>query len=137
MAKQYTADIVEARIEHLTKEIETVAANVMTFRTRMGFTVLVGPFIVMGSVLIATKGEVAKPTVDLLFFASAIVAVASYVGMAEWGARFDKNMSKKCDAWRLAIMELSRNKIPKKEIIEFPLPGTKYAYHSGFALAGR
>jgi hypothetical protein len=36
-------------IQHLSKEIETTTNSMMAFRTRIGFGLLVGPFLLLGS----------------------------------------------------------------------------------------
>lgn len=127
-------DLAKERIEHLAKEIETVTIIQMTFRTRMGFTVLVGPFIVMGSVLLATKGKVTAPTLDVWFVGSAILAVVSYLGLAWYGAKLDKLMSKKCNEWRAAILDLCKDIEPANDKIMFPQERTLAAYWLAFAL---
>src|SRR5438874_12042666 len=43
-------------VEYLSKEIETTTNNLMTFRTKISFAVLIGPFLVLGSFLVAAKG---------------------------------------------------------------------------------
>ena len=120
-------------IEHLSKEIETVTANLMTFRTRIGFTVLIGPFIVMGSVLLATGGKVATPGLDFWFISSTIVAVASYFGLGWYGSQLDKHLSDKGNDWRQEIIELSQNKEPDDEKFKF-LYRTREFYFLGFAI---
>ena len=48
-------------IKHLSSEIQNQSQYLMTFRSRIAFTVLVGPFIVLGSVLVAAKTTAANP----------------------------------------------------------------------------
>lgn len=123
----------EERIAHLTKEIELVTANQMTFRLRMGLTVMIGPFFVMGSVLFATEGKVVMPTWDAWFIGLLIVAVLSYFGLAWYGSRLDNHMTNKCNEWRQAIIELSNSVEPGKEKCIF-LQSAERSYMSGFIL---
>ena len=121
------------RIEHLSKEIEAVTANLMTFRTRIGFTVLIGPFIIMGSVLLATDGKVTVPKCDYLFIVSLIISVVSYFFLGLYGAQLDKHMSDKNNDWRQAIIELSKGKEPMDEEFKFTYR-TREFYLLGFAI---
>lgn len=126
------AGLANARIEHLSKEIETATKNLMIFRTRIGFTFLVGPFFVMGSVLIATKGEIEPPVWDreLVFFA--IVAAVAYMASAAWGANYDRGCQEQCNTWREAIVALQKKPNAEPEINT--KVSARRAYLSGFFL---
>src|ERR1035437_703907 len=49
-------DLRKEVIKHLSSEIGKQSDYVVTLRSRMAFTILLGPFVVVGSVLIAIKG---------------------------------------------------------------------------------
>jgi hypothetical protein len=39
-------------IEYLSAEISTLATNTMTFRSRITFSIFIGPFLILGSLII-------------------------------------------------------------------------------------
>jgi hypothetical protein len=45
----------DALIDHLSREIETHTKNMMTFRARINFAVFVGPFVLLGSIMVSAK----------------------------------------------------------------------------------
>lgn len=96
-------ELEKAHIEYLSKEIETVSTYQMTFRARIGFTVLIGPFIVMGSVLIATKGKLVLPASNTAFYSAAGLAAFLYCLFGVWGALHENHLCFLCDQWRDTI----------------------------------
>lgn len=41
----------EKMIEYLSKEIETLTTNIMLFRSRIAFSIWVGPYVLLGSII--------------------------------------------------------------------------------------
>lgn len=108
-------------------------ANLMTFRTRIGFSVLLGPFIVMGSVLIATEGRLVRPTLDWYFGTAVCAAAMAYFGLGVYGAMLDKQMTRQCDRWRKAIIAISQDTEPSLDLMLFR-HHNQAAYFIGFML---
>ncbi len=94
-----------ARIVYLSKEIETVTTSLMTFRTRISFTVLLGPFIVMGSVLFATRGAFVPPESFPEFIKAAYWAGSLFCLFGFWGGFYDNYMCHLCRKYRNEIKE--------------------------------
>jgi hypothetical protein len=51
-------EVNKALITHLSKEIETTSGYIATLRSRMAFTVMIGPFVVLGSLAYSSKSGV-------------------------------------------------------------------------------
>jgi hypothetical protein len=97
-------------IEYLSKEIETHTNNLMTFRSRISFAGLFGPFLLLGSVLVATKhipGQVA-PVSGNKWIVAGSGLVLSYVALAWAGAAVEKHVWRQCNVWRGLIAQLSQ-----------------------------
>jgi len=124
----------EDRIAQLGKEIETVMNNLMTFRTRIGFTAMTGPFIIVGSVLIATGGKIQMPDLkEPELWIAAALCLITYVILGEYGGTLDAQMTEKCDEWREAIVEISQGREPPAKLLMFH-HRNKPAYRWGFGL---
>src|SRR5208282_3705279 len=126
----HTAEV----IRHLSSEITTQSNYLMNFRTRLAFTVLLGPFIAIGAALVALK---TPPTLrnmhGKLDSAASVVAVVSYFLLALYGAGLDNHVTKQCDKWRRDIAALLRNQGLEPEDLTFPHSALR-AYVAGFGL---
>ncbi len=92
-------------IEHITKEIETTINNIYTFRIRSAFTVWIGPFLLLGSVIVAKNG-VYTIEFDLLSVVSGVVAFVLYMGLGIGAGVIEKTNWKRCDDLRKILMGL-------------------------------
>lgn len=100
----------KALVTHLSKEITTYSSYLMTFRARMAFTVLIGPFVIFGSVFIALDGHMPeRDNLGTMFAVGAWLAVAAYIGLAVYGAQLDKSVMLKCDQWRKTIAQICKD----------------------------
>lgn len=105
-------------IEHLSSEITTHTNYILTFRSRVTFTILVGPFILLGSFLIATKGSVASITFsDKWSILGIILGFLIYLGLGAYGYLLDRNVTEQCDKWRCEIARLSEGYIEEKNLV--------------------
>jgi hypothetical protein len=103
-------------IEHLTKEIEVLTSTVMSFRTRVAFTVWVGPYILLGSLIIATKANfVLSSNRPLLLLFVSIVAVSIYLSLGWAAGMVEQQAWKQCNKWRRAISMLGNCDINNSE----------------------
>jgi len=119
-------------IKHLSSEIATEMRYLATLRTRVVFTVLTGPFIIIGSLLVAYKGPLTLTTSHRTTVAvwSALLA---YFGLGLYGAMFDFHSTNQCNKWRKAIASL----LEGKDVAESDLHFEHYArtaYLTGFFL---
>ena len=83
----------EKIIEHLTKEIEVITTSIMTFRTRAVFTAWIGPFILLGSLIIGTKGSFQFTTDNwCLMTFMMLLACAIYISLGIAGGIVEKQV---------------------------------------------
>lgn len=98
----------EKLIEHLSSEITTHSTNIMTFRARLAFSILIGPFVLLGSFLLATKGSIPNVKMSPSGFIAMIVGALAYLGLGYCGARLDHHVTEQCNKWRQEIDRVIR-----------------------------
>jgi hypothetical protein len=96
-------------IKHLSSEITTQATYLVTLRSRVFFTILVGPFVVFGSFLLATKDAAISPHFGEKQLKVALIAAGAYLALGLFGAVLDKQVTDQCDRWRNTILKLSKH----------------------------
>ncbi|HUN86626.1 MAG TPA: hypothetical protein VMU48_19760 [Terracidiphilus sp.] len=96
-------------IKHLSSEIKTQSAYLSTLRSRVALTILVGPFVVFGSFLVAIKGAQISPHFGEHQRIYAALAIGFYLAMGLYGALLDGQVTKQCDEWRGTIVKLAKN----------------------------
>lgn len=102
----------EKIIDHLTKEIEVVTTNMITHRIRGAFVVWIGPFILLGSLIVATKGNFQLKTDDWDSMNIVIrVACGIYIVLGIIGGFIEWQVWSQCDKWRKSISKIAANKI--------------------------
>lgn len=99
----------ERLIAHLTEEIRTHTTNMMVFRARINFAVFVGPFVLLGSLVVGAKGVPRTISMDFLTILAVVFLAMSYVLMASMCAAIERQMWKRCNIWRGVIMKLATN----------------------------
>ena len=107
-------------IDHLSTEIETHTKNMMTFRARVNFAVFVGPFVLLGSLMVSAKGVPRGVTLDKRTIVAGIVLLMSYILMACTCAAIERQMWKKCNVWRGVIARIISNspaEVKEKELV--------------------
>jgi hypothetical protein len=96
-------------IEYLSKEIETHTNSLMTFRSRISFAGLFGPFLLLGSIVVATKSipgpKAPVPLTSWLVAGS--VLFLSYFALAWAGATVERHVWRQCNVWRGLIARIS------------------------------
>jgi hypothetical protein len=98
----------------------------------MAFGVLIGPFALFGSALVATKGKFITPSGCLPWSALA-VAVLSYLGLGYYGATLDEHATLQCDVWRRALLSVATGEPIANIHLEFH-HAQRHAYLVGFSL---
>ena len=126
-------------IEYLSKEIETQSNHLMTFRTRISFVVVAGPFIVTSSVLFATRGDftiTTDPFSKLGILVASVLVVISYMGMGYLCHQIDHGFQEQCNKWRSLILSLSEeDDVTSRRGQDFlSHPRSRLAYFWGFGL---
>jgi len=92
-------------INHLTKEIETQINNMMTFRTRANLTIYIGPFVILGSYVIATKGELGDVNPNAVAYVSMIALGVCFILLGTCSALIERQSWHQCNRWRELIAE--------------------------------
>ena len=100
-------------IDHLSREIKTNTNNLMTFRSRVNLSVFLGPFVLLGSLLIATKGVPRVMAFDRLTVAAYVGLGISYFVMGWACARIEAHMWRQCNAWRRLIARVTSDSTTK------------------------
>ena len=109
----------EEVIKHLSSEITSEMEYLASLRTRLAFTVLTGPFIIVGSVLIAFRGPlVFRGSHGRVIFVAGAVALLSYMLLAVYCAFLDNHSTGQCNKWRRAIVSLLNGKnVDESELV--------------------
>jgi hypothetical protein len=105
-ASSQRADLSKEVIQYLSKEIETTTNTMMVFRSRMGFAVLVGPFLILGTLVYSAKGLLFSMHFDKLGIIAIIVDVCCYLGLAYAAAKVEEDAWRHCDRCRKLISDL-------------------------------
>jgi hypothetical protein len=92
-------------IEHLSKEIETQTDNLMTFRTRVSFAALIGPFFLLGSLLVAAK-RIPKASNGWLITGGLLLMILSYLTLGWAASSIERHTWRQCNVWRGLIAEV-------------------------------
>lgn len=82
----------------LSKEIETTSNNIMLFRTRIGFGLLVGPFLLLGSLIVGAKGQPVSFNLGKLGWTALGVDIICFVGIAYIASEIETQALEQCNA---------------------------------------
>jgi hypothetical protein len=103
-------------IEYLSKEIETVTNGMMVFRSRISFAVLVGPFLILGTLVYAAKGLRISTDFSVSAWTAIVVVLLSYLALAFLSGLIEEDGWRQCNKWRKLISDLQKD--PTIEINE-------------------
>lgn len=95
-------------INHLSNEINNKYTNTIIFRTRIAFVVWVGPFIILSSFIVATKGSLSINLNDSLTRICLGIFLLCYIVLGFIGARIEKQAWSKCDTYRDIIFKIGK-----------------------------
>lgn len=124
----------EKLIDHLTKEIEVQNNNMMTFRTRANLPVFLGPFIVLGSIVIGQRQTPQALRIDAYTIVAIVGLAASYLGMGLAAAHIELSMAKQCNKWRDLITKIVTDDTTITEKIKCELRYTPVGYRGYMAV---
>jgi hypothetical protein len=113
-ASSQRADLSKEVIQYLSKEIETTTNTMMVFRSKMGFAILVGPFLILGTLVYSAKGLLFSTHFGLWGKIFIVVDVLCYLALAFVAAKIEEDAWRQCDKWRILIAELHDG--PTREI---------------------
>jgi hypothetical protein len=121
-------------VEHLSAEIVSLTEFQTSHRVNMSFSVLVGPFIVLGTFLMATRGKLSNTIKGHSSIWYAVgVAVIVYIGFACYGAAIERMTLDRSNSLRLDIARIWDGGLPDKNNVEHEVILITY-YLSGAGL---
>lgn len=92
-------------VNHLSKEITTHIEQMMNFRTRVAYTLWIGPFVLLGGYLFAIK-DIKAPRWDRWEVILIIAASLAFVGMSYVLAGVEAHTWDQCNRWRDLIVRI-------------------------------
>jgi len=99
-----------ALVTHLSKEIETLTKNIAEFRARIALSIFLGPFILLGSLLVAAKDSSGKcsaaTNVVHPSLRASVVCVSVFLILGWMAGTIEEHMWDQCNKWRLLILRL-------------------------------
>lgn len=101
-------------IAYLSKEIETTTNTMMVFRSKIAFAVFFGPFLILGSFVVAAKSLPLSIELDSYGKIAIGVGCTCFLALAVISARIEKDAAEQCNLWRKLIADLHEN--PKTTI---------------------
>ena len=123
----------EKLIKHLSSEITTQAKYLATFRSRIAFTVLIGPFVLLGSFIVATHGSSSKSDFHYHNVFPLLVSFFCYVALGVYAGWLDKHSNEQCDRWRRLIVRIAQGGTIQETDFVFR-HHSRLAYVAGFIL---
>lgn len=97
----------DSLIEHYSHEIQTLTSNIMTFRIRISFTVFIGPYFLLGSIIVGTKGNFTLDISSWWVLLAFAVASVMYIGLGFASGRIEKQAWIQCEEWTKLIIQLA------------------------------
>lgn len=99
-------------IEVLSKEVLKYSELIMTFRTRIAFYSWIGPFIILGSFVVATEGRLPSTSFNELSFLPIIIGIVGlivgcYLGIAKVATNIEKQAWSQCNRVREIMTKLA------------------------------
>jgi len=100
-------DVSKQAIENLIiKEIELTVNNTYSVRMKFIFTAWIGPFLLLGAIILATEEKLKVPW-SCLTLAVLGVAATSYLTLGLIAGRYEKGNWGRCDRLRSVLVEMS------------------------------
>ncbi len=94
-------------ISHLSKEIEVLSTNMISTRLKAAFTIWIGPYILLGALLIRPQQTTVAAHLDLCIVGLLVTVSAFYLLMAYVAGSIERYVAAKCNEWRDLIARLS------------------------------
>lgn len=97
----------DSLINHFSREIETLTSSIMSFRNRIVFTVFIGPYLLLGSIFVATNGNFTLNTNSTWVWVAIVVASVIFFALGVASSRIEKLAWRQCEKWRRIIIKLA------------------------------
>ena len=128
-------DLSREVVLYLSKEIETTSNNAMVFRSRIAFAVFFGPFLILGSFVVATKGLPLSLNLDRWAWLFLVIGCGCFVTLAYICSRVEKEAWRQCNKWRELIARLHDKPSPQiNEENQWEERGLKLIYIAAYCL---
>jgi hypothetical protein len=96
--------------EYLKKEIETLSTNTMTFRSRIAFSVFIGPFLLLGSIIVsASKNGLNLTSYSWSAVIPMFIALVAFWLLGTLCGRVEQGHLNRCNKWRECIIRLQKD----------------------------
>jgi hypothetical protein len=106
-------------IKHISKDIEKLADYVATFRSRIALTVMIGPFVALGSLALNSKNQTMPVKVHACNLVWPLLCLAcTYSAIAWLAARLDHHAITQSDAWRTLLLKVATGSVPNENEIK-------------------
>jgi len=116
MSNTVTKKTKEKIIEHITKEIEVITNNIISFRLKNAFTVWIGPFILLGSLILSKNIHVDYDKIQDVIGLIATLPLL-FIIMGVMGGLIEQQSWAQCEKLRRAISEITtRDDINSEEL---------------------
>ena len=102
-------------IKHLSSEIATESEYIANFRVRMAFTCMTGPFIVMGTLLVAFKGPFGSSLSDRTVALFCGFLGILYLCLSLYIAGLEHHSDERCKRWRKAMVSLANGNVLRED----------------------
>lgn len=112
-------------MSHLTTEIESKSTNIMNFRTKIAFTVFIGPFLLLGSIIVGTRGTV-KLSLDIANdWWVVLLALLAFLALGWISGAIECQVWKRINKWRRCIVHLqAESDITTTQLQEYLIDNT-------------
>ncbi|HJR08463.1 MAG TPA: hypothetical protein VJ842_14475 [Pyrinomonadaceae bacterium] len=107
-------------VKYLSKEIETLSTNTINARNRISFSLWVGPFLVLGSIIVANQKNGFSPSFNTWkSWIAAALAALGFCALGYIAGEIEAGAWKKCNEWRQCIIRLqSEDEVTAKDLEE-------------------
>lgn len=102
-------------IQYLSKEIETHTNNLMVFRTRANLAVYLGPFVVFGYLIVATRSFSISVPPDPVTWAAVVLLCLCFLALGWTCGKVEEHTWDQCNRWRVIIAQLQKRPPPLLE----------------------
>jgi hypothetical protein len=138
----YRENLAKEIIAYLSKEIETVTHDMMLFRSKITLSVLLGPFLILGTLVYAAKGVPFSRRLGVAEVIAVVFVCACYFAIAYVAGRIEEDGWRQCNVWRKLISELqsdptasmNERNVRKDKAEVDPVNWMKWSYLIAFAL---
>jgi hypothetical protein len=117
-------------VKHFSSEIESHSNYQSEFRSKIAFSVLVGPFVILGYLVATYKPTATNHWGCLQTWLSIAIGIV-YLGIGFYGSRLDQHSIDQCNKWRRAILKISAGESVREEEISIG-ESALWAYLAGF-----